>query len=94
MANIKSQKKRILTNEKRHKANASFKSQMRTAIKKVRVACENKDLETAEALLPHAVSLIDKSVKKGVQHANTAARQKSHLTTKVNELRASLATAE
>ncbi len=94
MANIKSQKKRIITNEKRRKANASFRSQMRTAIKKVRVACENKDLEAAEALLPNAISLIDKSVKKGVQHINTASRQKSHLVLQVNELRNSLAAAE
>ena len=42
MANIKSQKKRILVAEKRRKANASFKSKMRTAIKKVRLAVEAK----------------------------------------------------
>ncbi len=94
MANIKSQKKRIITNEKRRQNNASFKSQMRTAIKKVRVACENRDLEAAEALLPNAISLIDKSVKKGVQHINTASRQKSHLNLMVNDLRASLSSAE
>lgn len=88
MANIKSQQKRILTNERNRKANASEKSAMRTAIKKVKKACEAKDLALAEKLLPEAVSLIDKAVKNGVQHANTAARQKSQLNLMVNALKA------
>lgn len=88
MANIKSQKKRILTNERNRQANASFKSEMRTAIKKVKVAVENKDLELAEKLLPEAVALIDKSVKDGVQALNTASRQKSSLMKAVNSLKA------
>lgn len=88
MANIKSQKKRILIAERNHAANASFKTEMRHMIKKVKVACDNKDLATAEKLLPEAVSLIDKSVKNGIQHANTAARQKSSLMNSVNALKA------
>lgn len=88
MANIKSQQKRILTNEKSRLANASFKSKMRTAIKKVNAAVANKDLELATSLLPEAVTLIDKSVKEGVQQLNTASRQKSALMKAVNSLKA------
>lgn len=91
MANIKSQKKRIITNEKRRLANASFKSAMRTAIKKVRVAVEAKDLEAAEKALPVAISLIDKSVHNRIQHINTASRQKAHCMASVAALKASLA---
>lgn len=88
MANIKSQQKRILTNEKSRQANASFKSKMRTAIKKVNAAVAAKNLELAETLLNEAVSLIDKSVKEGVQKLNTASRQKSALMNAVNGLKA------
>ncbi len=91
MANIKSQQKRIITNEKRRLANQAFKSSMRTAIKKVRLAVEAKDLAAAEAALPIAVSLIDKSVQEGIQHINTASRQKSHCMASVAELKAALA---
>ena len=94
MANIKSQKKRILIDERNRQHNASFKSQMRTAIKKVKAACEKKDLELAEKLLPEAVSLIDKSVKEGIQALNTASRQKSSLMKAVNALKAAPAATE
>ncbi len=73
---------------------ASFKSQMRTAIKKVKAACEKKDLELAEKLLPEAVALIDKSVKEGIQALNTASRQKSSLMKAVNALKAAPAATE
>lgn len=86
MANIKSQIKRVKTNNKANSANSSFKSTMRTAIKKVVKACEAGNKEEAIALLPNAISLIDRSVSKKIQHANTAARQKSSLTAKVNAL--------
>lgn len=89
MANIKSQKKRILIAERNRQANASFKTQMRHSIKKVKVAVEAKDLALAEKLLPAAVSLIDKSVKNGIQHANTAGRQKAHLMKAVASLKVS-----
>lgn len=86
MANIKSQIKRIGTNEKARKRNASAKSAIRTAMKKVRLAVEAKDLESANALLKKAYSLIDKSVSDGIQHKNTAARQKAELAKLVNGL--------
>ncbi|MBQ8141728.1 MAG: 30S ribosomal protein S20 [Bacilli bacterium] len=88
MANIKSQKKRILIAERNNLANSSFKTRMRHSIKKVKLAVEAKDLATAEKLLPEAISLIDKSVKNGVQHINTASRQKATLMRAVNSLKA------
>ena len=87
MANIKSQIKRNITNEKARQRNAAAKSALRTASKKVKLAVEAKDLKLAEALLVKAFSLIDKSVSDGVQHKNTAARQKATLSNLVNSIR-------
>lgn len=78
MANIKSQKKRILTNEKSRLANKAFRSQVKTAIKKA-AAAKTADASDKETLINSAVSLIDKSVTKGVWKANKAAREKSRL---------------
>ncbi|MGM9873591.1 MAG: 30S ribosomal protein S20 [Bacilli bacterium] len=88
MANIKSQIKRIKTNEKARKQNASMKSMVRTASKKVRTAVENKDLAAAEALLKEAFKVIDKSHSAGVQTKNTVSRQKASLQNLVNTLKA------
>ena len=79
MAQIKSQIKRNRTNEIARLRNKAAKSAVRTAIKKVRLAVEAKDLEKAELALKEAFRLIDKSVSDGVQHKNTAARQKSEI---------------
>lgn len=87
MANIKSQIKRIKTNEKAHARNVSAKSAIRTAIKKVKVAVEAKDLAKAEALLVEAFRLIDKSISDGIQHQNTAARQKGEIQRLVNSIK-------
>ena len=87
MANIKSQVKRIKTNEKARQRNASKKSAIRTAIKKVKLAVEAKDLAKAEELLKAAFRLIDKSVSDGVQHKNTAARQKAEISRLVNSIK-------
>ena len=87
MAKIKSQIKRNRTNEKARLRNKSAKSAVRTAMKKVRLAVEAKDLEAAEASLRAAFRLIDKSVSDGIQHKNTAARQKGELQRLVNSLK-------
>jgi len=87
MANIKSQIKRNNTNEKARIRNSSAKSAIRTAIKKVKLAVTAKDSAKAEELLAHAFKLIDKSVSDGVQHANTAARQKGELQRLLNGLK-------
>ena len=87
MAQIKSQIKRNRTNEIARLRNKAAKSAVRTAIKKVRLAVEAKDLEKAELALQEAFRLIDKSVSDGVQHKNTAARQKSEIQRLVNSLK-------
>ena len=87
MANIKQQKKRILTNEKSRVRNISYKSTVRTAIKAVRVAVEKKDLELANTKLVLAFSVIDRSVSKGIQKKGTADRQKSNIQNLVNSLK-------
>ena len=86
MANIKSQIKRNRTNEKARKRNASAKSAIRTACKKVRLAVAAGKKDEALVLLNKAYSLIDKSVSDGIQHKNTAARQKAELAKLVNGL--------
>ena len=63
----------------RNAINKRNKSILRTHIKKIRTAIENKDREEAEKLLPLTFSIIDKSVKKGTIHKNTGRRHKSRL---------------
>lgn len=79
MANIKSQKKRVVTNELRRQRNIAVKSRLRTYFKNALTAIESKDLEQIKEVLPVALSEIDKAVTKGVIHKNTAARKKSQL---------------
>lgn len=86
MANIKQQKKRVLTSEKSRVRNVNYKSKVRTAVKKVRLSVEAKDKENALVNYKKAVSLIDRSVVKGIQHKRTAARQKAEITRLVNSL--------
>lgn len=83
MANHKSAEKRIRQNEKRRAINRANRGRMRTEIKKLRSALALGDLSTAQELLPGVVSIIDKSIQKGVLHRNAAARHKSRLTTSV-----------
>ncbi|MHB1614506.1 MAG: 30S ribosomal protein S20 [Actinomycetes bacterium] len=77
MANIKSQIKRIKTNEKRHERNKAVKSSVRTAIRKFRAAADAGDSETAIQLARSASRSLDKAATKGVIHANQAANKKS-----------------
>jgi len=86
MAQIKSQIKRIGTNEKARQRNVSYRSRIATESKKVRVAVDNKDAKAAAEALKVALKLIDKSVTAGVYTRNTAARKKSSLTKLVNGL--------
>ena len=87
MANIKSQKKRIKTNEKARLRNISYKSKLRTAMKQVKAAVEAGDKEKALVLVNKANSVIDRAVVKGIEHHKTAARQKSTLARLINGLK-------
>lgn len=86
MANIKSAKKAIKTIKKRNSNNITFKGSMRTAIKNVEKAVVAKEAAKAKEELVIAIKRIDKAVSKGVVTSNFAARNKSRLTKKVNEL--------
>ena len=86
MANIKSQKKRALTNAKANKKNVAEKSQLKTAMKKVNAAVEAKDKEAATKALNEANSLLDKAATSRLKHKNYAARMKSRLAKAVSTL--------
>ena len=79
MANIKSQMKRILTNEKARLRNKATKSELRTAVRSVRTAVAAGDAEAAAAALAVASRKLDKAASKGVIHKNQAANRKSAL---------------
>ncbi|MBT1001706.1 30S ribosomal protein S20 [Paenarthrobacter sp. DKR-5] len=86
MANIKSQKKRILTNEKARQRNNAVKSELRTVIRSVNSAVESADKDAAAAALAVAGKKLDKAVSKGVIHKNNAANRKSAIAKKVSAL--------
>jgi small subunit ribosomal protein S20 len=73
-------------NEKRRVINRSNRGRLRTGIKRLRAALTGQGGGEAQTLLPETISLIDKAVQKGVLHRNAAARYKSRLTTRVNQL--------
>ncbi len=88
MANIKSQKKRAITNLKKHNRRVGQISELKTAIKNVLKAIENKDYESAVSKLNHCNSLLDAAVSGKIKHANYASRQKSRLQVALNSIKA------
>ena len=86
MANIKSQKKRILTNEKARLRNNAVKSELKTAIRAVNTAVESTDKDAATAALVAAGRKLDKAVSKGVIHKNQAANKKSAMAKQLNQI--------
>lgn len=85
MPNHKSSEKRVRQSEKRRVNNRTHRTKVRTYIKKVRVALDSGKSEDIKQILPEAISVIDKSVQKGVMHKNAAARYKSRLTVQANQ---------
>ena len=77
MANIKSQLKRIKTNEKARQRNKAVKSSLRTSIRRFRAAADAGDNAKALDALQSASRDLDKAASKGVIHANQAANKKS-----------------
>lgn len=86
MANIKSAIKRIQVTERQALRNKSIKSAVKTQIKKVITAIENKDAAAAQTELKAAIKKISMAASKGIYHKNTASRKVSRLTKLVNEL--------
>ena len=86
MANIKSQQKRVLTNERARLRNKSVKSSLHTAIRGFRAAVEAGDKEKAGELLASTTRKLDKAATKGVIHKNQAANRKSALAQAFNRI--------
>lgn len=86
MANIKSQIKRIKTNEKARQRNKAVKSELKTAIRRTREAVAAGDLAKATEAQKIAAKKLDKAASKGVLHKNNAANKKSALASQVATL--------
>ena len=86
MANSAQASKRARQAENNRQRNASQRSMLRTAIKKVVAAIEAGDADAAKEAYKGAVPLIDRMAGKGLIHANKAARHKSRLNQKIRSL--------
>jgi len=86
MPQLKSAIKRVKTSEKSHLRNISYKSKIKSSIKKFNLALSEKNKEESSKYFKYIVSILDKSVNKGILPKNTASRQKSNLTKKLNTL--------
>jgi len=86
LANSKSAKKRILVSERRRVRNRPFRSAARTLVKKAELAIQAGDQATAEPALKLALSTLDRVCSKGIIHKNNAARRKSRLASKYNNV--------
>ena len=86
MANIKSQLKRIKTNEKARLRNKAVKSSLKTSVRKFREAADAGDKDGAQDALKKASTKLDKAVSKGVIHENQAANKKSSMAKKAATL--------
>ena len=84
MANIKSQKKRILTNAKAQARNKAVRSSLKTAVRKVNEAVAAGDKAAASEAAEAAGRQLDKAASKGVIHKNQAANRKSGIMARVN----------
>lgn len=89
MANIKSQKKRILTNAKRQDRNKAVRSEVKTRVKTaLRTATEAPGTEDSAEAFRLAIKRLDKAATKGVIHKNQAANRKSKLMRRIASLTA------
>lgn len=84
MRKNKSAIKRASQSEGRRLRNSHVKSTMKTHIKRVATALENKDKESLDAVLKKTTSYINRAASKGVIHKNNAARKVSRLSKKVH----------
>jgi small subunit ribosomal protein S20 len=86
LATHKSAEKRARQNKKRQQRNVAVKSSVKTRVKAVLGAVEDKKKDDARSALAKAITVIDKAAAKGVLQRNTASRKISRLTRKVNQL--------
>ncbi|MEQ8955725.1 MAG: 30S ribosomal protein S20 [Gammaproteobacteria bacterium] len=88
MANTAQARKRARQGENRRRHNASFRSMVRTHIKKVDAAIAAGNHGAATEAYQAAVPVIDRMADKGIIHKNKAARHKSRLSAQVKNLAA------
>ena len=86
MPNIKSSKKDVISSKIAYEKNKANKSELKTNLKKFDAAVESGDKAAAEAAYKVAVKTVDQAVVKGILHKNNAARKKSSMTLKLNNL--------
>ncbi len=86
MANIKSAIKRIRKTETQRDRNRKLRSRMRGAVRDLRQVVAEGDAGAAREMLPKTLGIVDSTARKGVIHANSAARTKSRLTKAVAAL--------
>lgn len=89
MANLKSSKKRIRSNERKRLRNVRVKSTIKTEIKKVERAISEGNVEVAKAQFSEMASVLDSAATKGIIKKNTASRKKSRIAKRINALIAS-----
>lgn|SRR5690625_150280 len=89
MANLKSAIKRIRINETKRESNKSYKTKMRTQMKKVEALVEANDEENAQLAYREAVQLIDRAIQKKIIHKNNGNRHKARLAKKLRSISAS-----
>ncbi len=88
MANTKSAKKRIRSNERKRVRNTMYRSRVKTAVKKAEQSIFTGTPD--EATIREAISTLDRAAGKGIIHKNNAARRKSRLMKKLNAAAAAL----
>ena len=86
MPNIKSSKKDVISSKIAYEKNKANKSELKTNLKKFDAALVGGDKAAAEAAYKVAIKAVDQAVNKGLLHKNNAARKKSSMTLKVNNM--------
>ena len=86
MPNIKSAKKRQVTEQRDRAKNKSHKSELSTALKKINALIKAGDAKAANELLPATFSILDEMVTKGIIHKNKADRNKANLSKKLAKM--------
>ena len=89
VANLKSSKKRIRSNERKRVRNLIVRSNIKTEVKKVEDAISQGNAELANKLLSEASSVLDSASAKGIIDRNTGSRKKARLAQKINKLEVS-----
>ena len=86
MANTRSAAKQVRVSERRRQRNKAVRSLCRTSITKAENLVFSGEVASARLAVTAAISSLDRAAEKGIIHRNNAARRKSHLMKKLNQL--------